>query len=335
MFSLKILGKISIPLVLALFFAGCSLSYSVKDPVPSSIQYNGNVVEPQTLTIVDQRTGNDSVFLVKHLGPDGSASDDIDLQIANIEDPIGYFANQLEKELKKRKLPIKCVVGKGSDGELTLVIDRYQIFNQRATAFSPWEACHIFSGAITDGHTEKPIKVYFYNGKVPVWSMTEVEKPCFSIPISIVIKEVASKICREAFGLRSPDEKVEELRGVIDAENKKEDKDPYDRPFWKVLELGYTNNPKAMKPLEKYAQDGDEFFSSCALSAMGVLGAGGQIEFLMQKYKTGSFNDRYMAAKAIGDVGTQKAIAILYNMKKDPAYINEQGLKQCLDLYAP
>ena len=325
----KLLGTV----LLATLFAGCSLSYSVKDPVPSSIDYGRNNVQPLTLTIIDKRTGNDSIFLVEDLGP-GKMTEVENLKIENIQNPISYFAQQLEKELNARNIPIKCVVGRQADKGLTLLIDRYQISNKRISPFSPWEACHIFSGTIIN-EKKYPIKAYFYNGRIPVWSMNEVEKPCFTIPVSIIIKEVASKICREIFNLRSSNEKVKELTNMINSETVTAETDPYDRPFREVLELGYTNNPNAMEPLKKYAQDNDEFFSSCALSAMGVLGAESEIDFLMQRYRTGSFNDRYMAAKAIGDIDSKEALQILRNMKKDPGYKNETGLTQCLDLYAP
>jgi hypothetical protein len=322
-------------ILVAASLTGCSLSYTVQNPVPSSLNYGRGDIQPVTLNIIDKRTGSDSVFLAKHLGPGGSGSGSITLTIENMKDPVGYFSRELEKELNSRGIPARCVVGKAADKGLILLINRYQIFNIRATGFSPWEACHIFYGTIVMDEQKKPIKAYFYNGKTPVWSMTEIEKPCFTIPVSILIKDVASKINRAVFKLRAPDEKINELTTLIDSETGKEDKDPYDRPFWQVLELGYTNNPKAMEPLKKYAQDTDEFFSSCALSAMGMLGAEGQLDFLAERCRGGSYNDTYMAAKAIGDMGTEEALQILRDMKREERYINEGGLKHCLDLYAP
>jgi hypothetical protein len=212
-----------------------------------------------------------------------------------------------------------------------LLINRYQIANLRATGFSPWESFHIFSGTVIKDGQEKTIKAYFYNGKVPVWSMAEIQEPCFTIPISIIIKDVASKINQTVFNLRASDEKVSRLTDEINSEISKNN---YSN-FWKVLELGYTNNPEAIEPLKKYAQTGDEFFKSCALSSIGTLGAVGQLEFLKQRYREGSYNDRYMAAKAIGDIGTPEALQVIQGMKKDTAYEKEGGLRYCVDLYAP
>lgn len=335
MSKLGLLTRMVCIVLVAMFFVGCALSYSVKEPVVSSIQYTRKDITPATLTVIDQRTGSDSIFLAKVIGIGGSMSDSVTLKIDNMEDPIGYFTYQLGKELASRGIPVKCVVGKTATEGLILQIHRYQIVNIRATGFSPWEACHLFYGTIIAEGQEKPIKAYFYNGKTPVWSMTEIEEPCFTIPVSIMIKEVASKINRALFNLRVPDEKIDELTAQINAETGKDKKDPYDRPFREVLELGYSNNPKALEPLKKYAEDSDEFFKACALSAIGTLGAEGQLEFLLQHYRAGAYNDKYMAAKSIGDIGTPEALQILRDMKQGTAYINEGGLRYCVDLYAP
>jgi len=330
------LTRIVCIIVVAMFFAGCAVSYTVKEPVPSSIDYGSKDIKPVTLTIIDKRTGSDSIFLAKVLGAGGSMSDSVSITIESMADPVGYFAQQLQRELNSRGIPVKCVVGKTATEGLVLLIHRYQIVNIRATGFSPWEACHIFYGTVVMDKQEKAIKAYFYNGKTPMWDMKEVEEPCFTIPVSIIIKDVASKINRAVFNLRASDGKVDALTAQIDTEIGKDKKNPYDRPFWQVLELGYTNNPKATEPLKKYTQDNDEFFKSCALSSIGTLGADGQLEFLIHQYRAaGGYNDKYMAAKSIGDLGTPEALQVLQDMKKDKAYTNEGGLKYCVDLYVP
>ena len=238
---------------------------------------------------------------------------------------------QLEKELNSRGIPVKCVIVTTQTEELTLQINRYQIANYRATGFSPWEACHLFSGAVINKGTETPIKAYFYNGKVPIISMNEIKDPCFNTPMSILIKDVASKMNKAVFNLKAPDEKIEALRTEIDSEMENKDVGP----FWKILELGYTNNPNAVQPLKKYAQVGDEFSKSCALSAIGILSPHGQLEFLKQRLSEGGYNERYMAIKALGDIGTPEAMQVIQDMKNEQAYTNEGGLKSCVDLYAP
>jgi hypothetical protein len=333
MFKFNFLAKFIGAGIVVMFITGCgSLHYTIKDPIPSTIDYERKDSPVLSLTIIDKRTGDDSAFLTHHFDVGASMPKAVNIQFDNIKDPISYFAKHLENEFNSRKIPIKCVVGQAATGGLTLIINRYQIANLRATSFAPWESFHMFSGTIIKNGQEKTIKSYFYNGKVPVWSMNEIEEPCFSIPMSIIIKDVASKINQAVLNLRTPDVKVDRIIAEIDSEISK---NIYSN-FWRVLELGYTNNPKAVEPLTKYAQIGDEFFKSCALSSIGTLGAVDRLEFLKQQYSNSrTYNDRYMAAKAIGDIGTPKAFQILQTMKKDIAYEQEGGLKYCVDLYVP
>lgn len=317
---------------IALFFSGCSLTYTIKEPVVSTIDYGTKDIRPIILNIMDMRTGDDAGFIVARLGPSGDVSN-FPITLKNMENPIGYFTQNLEKELENRKIPVKCVVGKTATNGLTLEVVRYQIINRRATGFSPWEAMHIFSGNIIKDGKKTLIKAFFYGGKTPVWSMNELEEPCFNIPVSIIIKDVASKINRVVFNYAAPDEKIDRLTSEISSEIGK----TVEGPFWKVLELGYTNNPKAMEPLKRYSQQGEEFFRSCALSSIGILGGEDQLEFLKQRYSgaLSSFNDRYMAVKAIGDIGTIEALQFIREIRKDSAYSKEAGLKYCVDLYVP
>jgi hypothetical protein len=315
-----------------ILFTGCGLNYTIKDPAVSSINYEKQNIAPSTLTIIDKRTDMDTAFILGQFGAFATTmSKDVPVKLDNIQDPIGYFGQHLERELNSRGIPVKSNVGKTATEGLTLIINRYQIANRRATGFSPWESFHIFSGTLIKDGKEKKIKAYFYNGKVPVWSMNEIEEPCFTTPISIIIKDVASKINRATFDLRVSDERVNKLTEEIDSEIGKNN---YSN-FWKVLELGYTNNPKAVESLKRYAQADDDFFKSCALSSIGTLGAADQFEFLKGRYREGRYNDRYMSIKAIGDLGTPETMQFLQAIKKEKDYEKEGGLKYCVDLYAP
>ena len=69
--------------------------------------------------------------------------------------------------------------------------------------------------------------------------MDEIQEPCFDMPASILIKDVASKINKAVFELSASDEKVHQLAMEIEAELEKK---PENGPIWKVLELAYTNN---------------------------------------------------------------------------------------------
>ena len=321
-------------LLAGILLSGCGLKFTIKEPVVSTIQYAAKDAKPVTLRIVDARSGSDAAFIVGKIGL-GTRMRDISniLVFENIKDPIGYLAMQMEREFNGRGIPVKCVVAQSAAGGLTLKINRYQVINYRATGFSPWEACHVFFGIIDDNGKQTPIRAYFYNGKTPVWSMNEILEPCFNVPTSIIIKEVVSKINKAVFAYKVPDAAVNMLTSDINADFEKNNTA---ETFWKVLELGYTNNPVAMEPLMQFSQKGDdEFFKSCALTAIGTLGPENQFEFLKERFKAGGFNDRYMATKAIGDIGTPEALQFVRDQKNTDAYQGEGGLKSCVDLYAP
>lgn len=169
-----------------------------------------------------------------------------------------------------------------------------------------------------------------YNGKTPVWSMDEIQDPCFNIPASILIQDIASKINIVLFDLHSPDTEIQRLVTEIDAEMEKK---PEQGPFWKVLELGYTNNPKAITPLKNYAKIGDPFFKSCAISALGIIGTQKDFDFVRQLYEETLYNEKYMAVKAMGDIGGTEAKTMIKKAKNSELYEGEGGLKTVVDLY--
>ena len=315
-----------------LMLSGCSLKYNMKEPSLSSVEYLNPGTTATTMTIVDKRSGDDRLYTMGKIGLGGSVTDiSTLLSFQNVTDPIGFFSINLEKELNRRGIPVRCVVGSGGGEGVSVEVNRYQIINYRATGFSPWEACHVFAGVIGHGEKRTGIKAYFYNGKVPVWSMDEIEEPCFNIPTSILIKDVASKINKAVFNLRSSDEKVQQLAAEIDADLAQK---PEIGPLWKVLELAYTNNQNAMPLLKQYAVQGDELFKSSALSAIGILGPETQFDFLKQRYAETFYNEKYMAAKAIGDIGSEEALAFVRTIKNESIYESEGGLKSVVDLYA-
>ena len=321
-------------LVIGIILSGCGLSYKIKDPALSHVKYGTGDMAPVALDIIDKRTGDDTLYLMGRIGMASELSDLSNiLEFENIKDPVAFFATNLEEELNSRGTPVKCAVVQTSTADMILEINRYKIDNYRATGFSPWEACHVFDGTLIVRQEKKPIKAYFYNGKTPVWSMDEIVDPCFNIPAAVIIKEVASKINKASFNLKISDDEIQQLTGQIDANRSKLD---IEGPFEQVLELGYGNNANAVEPLKTYAQQEDPFLKACALSAIGILGAEGQLEFLKQQYSNEeAYNSRYMALKAIGDIGSPEAMQFIQAIKKEGSYDSEGGLKSCVELYAP
>ncbi|HUL00918.1 MAG TPA: HEAT repeat domain-containing protein [Nitrospirota bacterium] len=317
--------KILIIMVSAGLLAGCSIKhkFTINDPIVSNFKYDLGPKNPVVMKIVDQRTNK--IFNVKL-----ASLKEVNIDLANADDPIAWLSQALEKEFAARDIPLK-IADKNTTNppDLVLTIKKYQLVSRLVTWFSPWESYHSFMGEVAAGGQTYDIRAYFFNGKVYGGSMKEVEEPCFNTPMSIMVKEIASKINRYALHYTVSDGKIAEIQTRAEKKIKAQDDDAY-RP---VLELGNSNNPNAVKTLIKFAAVEDNFTRACAISGIGTLAAQDQLDFLKKKYSEYVEIDKYMTLKSIGDLGTPDAINFLRKAKDDPQYNSEYGFKYVVDLY--
>jgi hypothetical protein len=302
---------------------GCSLTYTIHDPQVSSFQYNMVPEKKLVIRVADQR--KDVVFQrpISNLR-------NITIKLENMDEPIKWFASALEKELTARGIPVTVIANdQPVAADMTLVVKTYQIVSHRMTGFSPWETYHSFRGELTAGDQTSTIIAYFTNGHVPKWSMKEVEKPCFDIPMSIVVKDVASKINQRIFKYRAGNDKLDTINARI-SEKLAGDSEEACLP---AIELGATNNLDGMPILMKLADHKDQFVRACSLSAIGTLGAQNQLDFLKQKFTQYDYVDRFMALKSIGDVGTPEAVDFIKKSRSDEHYKSENGFMYFVNLY--
>lgn len=316
--------KLLLVLVLTGICSGCALNYSINTPVPSSYQYDTGEKHPTVLQIVDQRS--DPKFF---MGIGGLSRFDIKLE--NVKDPIDWLSRALQSEFASRGVPVQ-IAEKDFTGQadLVLAVRKYQIVNYRASGFTPWVAYHSFGGELKSAEGSYPVRAFFLYGKVPVWSMSEVHEPCLSMPMGILVRDVASKINRYALHYSASNGRLDEIYARLGEKMKSAAADAY----LSVLELGAGNNPEAMPMLIQTIQSEDTLIRACALSSIGTLGAENHLDLLKQKYGEYADIDRFMALKAIGDVGTPDAIDFIRRAKADPQNENEYAVKYCADLYA-
>ncbi len=100
----------------------------------------------------------------------------------------------------------------------------------------------------------------------------------------------------------------------------------------KVLELGYTNNPKAIEPLLNLASHEDTMVCACAVSGLGMLQASEQLPFLIEFYREHENTQKFMALKAIGDMDTEASHAFMDSVRNSEDY-EEEMIKEVVDLY--
>jgi len=318
--------KLLLVTLLTGLLAGCSAikyKFTINEPIVSNMGYDTGQKKPVVLKIVDQRTNK-----VFHNKLASLTAWQIDL--VNADDPIAWLSQALEKEFAARDIPLK-VADKNTTTtpDMVLTVKKYQITSRLVAWFSPWETYHSFRGELTSGGQTYDIRSYFFIGKVFGGALKEIEEACFNTPMSILVKDIASKINRNALHYSTSDEKLKVIQGRAEEKIKKHDDDAYRS----VLELGNSNNPNAMKALVTFAAAEDRFTRACALSGIGTLGALDQIEFLKKNYAQFGEIDKFMALKSIGDVGTPESIDFIRKAKDDPQYNSEYGFKYAVDLY--
>ncbi len=208
-------------------------------------------------------------------------------------------------------------------------IQHYRVVNRWiVTVVAAMEAAHEFRAELSSGGRVFPIRAFFYNNRVSVWAVAEGYEPCIHRPASILVKEIASKVNRALLGFRADDTAVDEIlararpKDAID-----------DGPYMEIIELGGTNNRRAMEALKKYAAHKDEFVRAVALDAIGMLGPENELPFLKERYAALEGRDKYMALKAIGDAGDPASLDFLVSQRAAPIYKAELAVRTLIELY--
>lgn len=308
---------------LLLSCTGCSLKYAVDDPPPPGFSYQHVDKKPIVMKVEDQR---DTVKYMAGI----SGLQRVELGLENVDDPVAWLSRGLVQEFNARGVPLQLAAKESTAPvDMTLTVRKFQLINHRASGFSAWESYNVFLGQLTMGSTSCSIPSFFFNSKVPVWSMDEIRKPCVSDPMTITLKDVAAKINQCAFNYRASDDDVQRLAAAVDRAVAADTR----TACFPLTDLGATNNPSAMLTLKKFAAHDDSFVHNCAVGAIGALGAQGEFEFLKERFDTFSANDRVMPLKAIGDMGNSRSQDFLRDVQRGKLYNDENGVRYCTDLY--
>lgn len=280
---------------LALLATACApSSYAVRNPAPS-----GQVIAGQApagkLGLVDNRATSDKVFfsgvLPATLTVDGAPVD-----------AVKFLQRNLQGELQSRGIPAEVLEDTAIMPRLSL--RTFHIRNHRTNAYAPFISFTLLSGDLETGAGTQRLGVFVKRGKVPVWSFDEIVEPTLNQPLSIAVKELAAKIADHLHAGKSDDAEVQRLVSKLATRN--------DQSYLDVYALGFTNNPKAIEALVPLTRDPDEYVRLAAISSLGTLHAGDQLELLKTIYNGGGmWQDRAMALKSIGDIGTDEARAFL------------------------
>jgi len=284
----------------AVLLGGCAPgSYVVNSPAPSGIRFEAAPPSRSDLSLVDKRTDHVYSTGVLHgaLVAEGKPLD-----------PPGFIAIHLQNELASRGVPVRVIRGdKGAPPRVYLT--QFKMINHRATGFSPFVTFTYLAADVETPSGTRRVGTFIKRGKVPVWSFQEVVEPIFSQPLSIAVKELAAKLGAELYGVRASDREVDQLAAKLG--NRGADS------FLDVYALGFTNNPRAIATVASLVNDPDEYVRLAAISSLGTLKATAQFEQLKTINQSANlWQDRAMALKSIGDLGTPEARAYLVAQKQ-------------------
>jgi hypothetical protein len=299
-------------------------SYLVKVPAPSGMKYEMPVPPAKTdLTLADKRPSSEREF------HSGRLAATLNVDSGPIDAP-QFLAAQLQQELVSRGLPVQVL--RADSGAPLVSLRTFRIQNHRASGFSPFVTLTFLSVDLETPTSRKRIGVFVKRGKIPMWSFEEIVEPTFNQPLSLAVKELASKVANHLYNYRMSDATVD---GLVTRINSKGNPDGY----LDVYALGFTNNPKAIDTLARLSTDVDEYVRLAAISSLGHIGATGRYEFLKAAYQNRDniWQDRAMALKAIGDLDTPAGNAFLADEMKfwqaQPSNNESAWTLQILQLY--
>lgn len=290
-------GPIFCTLVLV---SGCAINMKVpiRDPEPSKAHY----VIPATSAAVtlffsDARPAENKGALLTGRIP---------MQLTTLDDkPFDAFpwlAAQTVREMAARGLPVQ--LGNGAQGPDAVLVKHIHIENRRVSGFSPFETFTSVSADVATPTATQRIVTFIKRGKVPVWSFSEVIDPTYSDPLGLAAKELAAKLARILFDAKLSDSQVDAV--VAKTGGAKVD-------YRDVYELGFSNNPHAIPQLVVLTANSDDEVHQAAYSSLGILRDSQHFDLLMTESKNSKddWEDRAMALKGIGDLGTPQSQAYL------------------------
>ena len=298
---------------LLLSLAACApKSYTVKAPTASALKYELVSTAASTqLSFLDERKGEDRTFSSGTL-PAALTSDKGPL------DPLQFLSQHVGEELASRGLPVRTA--NTDQGQPKVHVKTFNVLNHRSSGFSPFFTFTYLSADLETAKGTKRVGVFVRRGKVPVWSFDEVVEPTFNQPLSIAVKEFASKVANYLYSYRASDATVKDLIAKVSGA-------PTPDTYLDVYALGFSNNPLAVDTLVKLTSSTDEYVRLAAISSLGNVGATSQFGLLESIYQKGdsSAQDKDMAIKAIADLGTPEALAFVSSELKRLSSQNDRA----------
>jgi hypothetical protein len=213
----------------------------------------------------------------------------------------------LAEELASRGSDIKFSSDAHEDLKLDVV--NFKIFNHRSNAFSPLITLTQFAGDLWVNGEKQRIVSFVKRAKVPLWYITEdrIVENTYNQPVSLIIQDIATRITQRLDNNKMSDQAIKVL--VEEINNKKTDDTSR---YFKVYQLGFSNNKLAIPYIINYLDHKDDYVRLAAISSLGLLDAESEVTRLNKIFTSAQiWQDRAMSLKALADIDTPEAKIIL------------------------
>jgi len=298
----KKIAELTILSLVIVLFQACNVKIPVASPKASDtsyqnieknekieLQFKSNLDKDHSVAAGD-RTG---VFILEHNHEKINADK--------------YIKSAIEKEISARNIALSFI----DSGNDKLILEDFEIITHRVSGYSPLVTISTLKLKMNIGTEIKTFISVVKRAKTPVWSMDEVVEPCYNEPTTLLVKEVVAKINKNYFAHKFSNKYIKQLQNKITI--KKNGKLTY----LDVYELGFSNNLESLDFLKTLTNSQDEYIRLAAISSIGILGDSNQFDFLVSlNTQSKMWQDRAMALKSIGDLGTLKAHDYLKERKK-------------------
>ncbi|GAD88674.1 hypothetical protein VHA01S_008_00700 [Vibrio halioticoli NBRC 102217] len=282
--------RLCVAIIVLFALSGCSIVTKVNRPADSSNAYinsDNNFDYTFKSDIKPEHEYSVSEMPIPVIIKDGKE----ELDAADV------FKESIKSELTARGFTVDDASTKN-----TVTFKDYQVISNRVSGFSPMVTLTFARVDVVSGDQHHSYKSFVKRAKVPVWSMNELNEPCYSEPLSLSIKTIAAQINRDFLHGKLPDEKVAELVAHIDQSQ------AIGSTYLDVYELGFSNNKTAIPALKKYTQNKHEYIRLAAISALGTLQDESSVAMLINIHKDSNmWQDRAMAIKSLIDINNTEA----------------------------
>ncbi len=279
--------------------AAPTFDMEIAKPEASNLKYEKKSSESHSFSVQDKRA-KESKF------SEGTLQFNILIDGKSINE-VEELKTALTGELGSRGTDINFT--SSVQDNLKLDVINFKMINHRSNGFSPLITLTQFAGDLWVNGEKQRIVSFVKRAKVPIWYITEegIVENTYNQPVSLVVQDLATRITQRLDNNKASDQAINAL--VEEINNPKTDDTTR---YFKVYQLGFSNNKSAIPYIINYLDHKDDYVRLAAISSLGLLGAESEVTRLNEIFSNAKiWQDRAMSLKALADIDTPEAKKIV------------------------